>query len=105
MKIEEIKIGSIYWWVNPIDKSKSGFVKVLSIDEDTLPGQSQASISATVATLPSGSDDIRPLFALPRRIARYAVLHFVKRTVEKDSVSYDVYELQANVKGVAICIR
>ena len=77
----------------------------LSIDEDTLPGQSQASISATVATLPSGSDDIRPLFALPRRIARYAVLHFVKRTVEKDSVSYDVYELQANVKGVAICIR
>ena len=35
MKIEEIKIGSTYWWINPINKSKSGFVKVLSIDKDT----------------------------------------------------------------------
>ena len=77
----------------------------LTFDEDRLPASPPERISATVATLPAGSDDIGSLFVLPHRVSRYTVFRLEKTTMEKDSVYYNVYELKANVRGTVICVR
>lgn len=77
----------------------------LTIDVDEQTASVQNEVSATVATLPPRSPDISSMFILPRRVSRYTVFSLEKKTVEKDSGSYDVYELKACVKGTVICVR
>ena len=86
------------------DDGSAGKV-ALAFDEDSIPEDAGDSISAVVATLPAGSADISAMFNISGRVSRYVVFSLEKRSVEIDSVSYDVYELKGARKGLTICIR
>ena len=88
------------------DDGSAGKV-ALAFDEDSIPEDAGNSISAVVATLPTGNadTDIREMFTLSGRVSRYVSFSLEKKTVEIDSISCDVYELKGSIKGLTICIR